>query len=79
MFRELVGGAGCVGGQEKEWMGVCLLDDLRADGINADQCFMAKWIAAKKARAGLRLEREWKDQGENSPKQACSCCFPSHY
>ena len=29
MFRELVGGAGCVGGQEKEWMG-CFLDDLRA-------------------------------------------------
>ena len=30
------GGAGCVGGQEKEWMG-CFLDDLRAFGINADQ------------------------------------------
>ena len=29
MFEELVGGAGCVGGQGKEkWMG-CLLDDLR--------------------------------------------------
>ena len=72
MFGELVGGAGCVGGQEKEWMG-CFLDDLR--GINADQWkvaaqdegekwrmtaeqgaerFMAKWIAAEKARAGLR-------------------------
>ena len=36
MFGELVGGAGCVGGQEKEWMG-CFLDDLRAFGINADQ------------------------------------------
>ena len=33
MFGELVGGAGCVGGQEKEWMG-CLLDDL---STNADQ------------------------------------------
>ena len=52
----------------------CLLDDLRAFGINADQWttaaqdegewrktaeqgaerFMAKWIAAEKARAGLR-------------------------
>ena len=73
MFGELVGGAGCVGGQEKEWM-VCFLDDLRAFGINADQWttavqdkgewrrtaergaghFMAKWIAAEKARAGLR-------------------------
>ena len=34
MFGEMVGGAGCVGGQEKEWMG-CFLDDLRAFGINA--------------------------------------------
>ena len=36
MFGELVGGAGCVWGQEKEWVG-CFLDDLRAFGINADQ------------------------------------------
>ena len=36
MFGELVGGAGCLGGQEKEWM-ECFLDDLRAFGINADQ------------------------------------------
>ena len=36
MFVEMVGGAGCMGGQEKEWMG-CFLDDLRAFGINADQ------------------------------------------
>ena len=35
-FRELVGGADCVGGQEKEWMG-CFLDCLRGFGINADQ------------------------------------------
>ena len=35
MFGEMLGGAGCVGGQEKEWMG-CFLDDLRAFGINAD-------------------------------------------
>ena len=61
-----MGGAGGVGGQEKEWM-ECFLDDLRAFGINADQwttaCraaeqgaerFMAKLIAAEKARAGLR-------------------------
>ena len=73
MFGEMVGGAGCVRGQGKEWMG-CFLDDLRAFGINADQWttvaqdewewrrtaeqgakhFMAKWIAAEKARAGLR-------------------------
>ena len=36
MFGEMVGGVGCVGSQEKEWMG-CFLDDLRAFGINADQ------------------------------------------
>ena len=36
MFGELVGGAGCVGGQEKERMG-CFVDGLRAFGINADQ------------------------------------------
>ena len=73
MFGKLVRGAGCVGGQGKEWMG-CFLNDLRAFGINADQWttaaqnegqsrrtaeqgaehFMAKWIAAEKARAGLR-------------------------
>ena len=62
-------GASCAGGQEKEWMG-CFLDDLRAFGINADQRttaaqdegewrrraehFMAKWITAEEARAGLR-------------------------
>ena len=70
----MVGGAGCVGGQEKEWMG-CFLDDLRAFGLNADQWttaaqdegkwrktaeqgaerFMAKWIAAKKARTKERI------------------------
>ena len=73
MFVELVGGAGCVGGLEKEWMG-CFLDNLRAFDINADQWttaaqdegewprtadqglehFMVKWIAAGKAKAGLR-------------------------
>ena len=69
MFGELVGGADWVGGQEKEWMG-CFLDDLRAIGINGDQWetaaqdegelrrtaehFLAKWIAAEKARGGLR-------------------------
>ena len=29
MFGELVGGMGCAGGKEKEWM-ACLLDNLRA-------------------------------------------------
>ena len=36
MFGELVGGAGCLGGHEKVWMG-CSLNDLRAFGISADQ------------------------------------------
>ena len=36
MFEELVGGAGCVGCEGKEWAG-CFLDDPRAFGINADQ------------------------------------------
>ena len=36
MFGELVGGAVPAGGQEKQWMG-CLLDDLRAFGIETDQ------------------------------------------
>ena len=44
MFGEYVGGAGCVGGQEKECMG-CVLDDLRAFGINADQ-----WTTAATTR-----------------------------
>ena len=68
MFGELVGGATCVGGQEKESRG-CFLDGLRAFGNQwtteaqnegeysrtAEQGaerFMEKWIAAEKARAG---------------------------
>ena len=53
MFGEMVGGAGCVGGQEKEWMG-CFLDDLRAFGINADQ-----WTtAAQDEGEGFRKEEQ---------------------
>ena len=44
MFGELMGGAGCAGGQENEWMG-CFLDDLRAFGINADH-----WTTAVQRR-----------------------------
>ena len=51
MFGEIVGGAGCVGGQEKEWM-ECFLDDLRAFGINADQ-----W------RTAAQDEGEWRQNG----------------
>ena len=43
--------------------------------------FMAKCVAAEKARAGLRHampERDGKDQGEDSPKQPGSCWFARH-
>ena len=40
MFGEMVGGADCVSSQDKEWM-LFFLDDLRAFGINADQCTTA--------------------------------------
>ena len=46
------GGAGCVRGQEKEWMG-CFLDDLRAFGINADW-----WMTA------AQDEGEWRRTAE---------------
>ena len=52
MFGELVEGAGCVGSQDKEWMG-CFLDDLRAFGINADQ-----WTTA------TQDEGEWRRTAE---------------
>ena len=100
MFGELVGGAGCVGGQEKEWMRY-FLDDLRAFGINAD-----RWATAPQDEGEWRRtvegggtfhgemdrcresqgwttacsgmpERDRKNQGEDSPKQAGSCCFAS--
>ena len=41
-----------MGGQEKEWM-ECLLDDLRAFGINADQ-----WMTA------AQDEGEWRKTAE---------------
>ena len=47
-----MGGADCVGGQEKEWMG-CFLDDLSALGINADQ-----WTTA------AQDEGEWRRTAE---------------
>ena len=47
-LEEMMGGAGCVEGQEKKWMG-CFLDDLRAFGINADQ-----WTTA------VQDEGEWR-------------------
>ena len=52
MFEELAGGAGCVGGQKKEWMG-CFLDNLKACGINADH-----WTTA------AQDEGEWRRTAE---------------
>ena len=58
MFGGMVGGVGCVGGQEKEWMR-CFLDDLRAFGINAD--------ADQGTTTAAQDEEEWcrtAEQGE---------------
>ena len=52
MFEEMMGGAGCVGGQEKEWVGY-FLDNPRAFGINADQ-----WTTA------AQDEGEWRRTAE---------------
>ena len=53
MIGEPMGGAGCVGDQEKELMG-CLLDDLTAFGINAEQ-----WTTA------AQDEGEWRRTAEH--------------
>ena len=52
-----MGGAGCVGGQEKEWTG-CFLYDLRAFGINADQ-----WTTA------VQDEGEWRKTAEQGAER----------
>ena len=56
MFGEMVGGGGCVVGEEKEWTG-CFLDDLRAFGINADQ-----WTTA------AQDNEEWRRTAEQGAK-----------
>ena len=65
IFGEMVGGAGCVGGQEKEWMG-CFLDDLRAFGINADQ-----WTTAAQTRGNVaeRQNKGWNSSWQNGSLQ----------
>ena len=88
MLGEMVGGAGYVGGQEKEWMG-CFLDDLGAFGINTNQWttaaqdegewrrtaeqraeqFMAKWIVAEKAKAGLWHTVVWSSMTARTKKR----------
>ena len=57
MFEELVGGAGCVGGQEKQCRG-CLQDDLREFSMNADQ-----WTTAAQDKG------EWR----RTPEQGADC------
>ena len=57
MFGEMVGGAGCVGEQRKEWMG-CFLDDRRAFGINVD-----KWTTA------AQNEGEWRRTAEQGAER----------
>ena len=57
MLGELVGGAGCVGSQEKEWMG-CLLDGLRAFSTNTDQ-----WTTA------AQDEGEWRRTAEQGAER----------
>ena len=39
------------------------------------EVFMTKWIVAERVRAANMPERDGKDQGEGSPKQACSYWF----
>ena len=55
--RRTGGGTGCMGDQEKEWMG-CLLDDLRALGINVDQ-----WTTA------VQEEGEWRETAEQGAER----------
>ena len=61
MFGKMVEGAGCVGGQEKEWMGgvswTTVAQDVgewRRTAEQGAEHFMAKWILAERAKAGLR-------------------------
>ena len=77
MFVEMMGGAGCVGGQGKEWMGR-FLDDLGAFGINADQWTTAaqdegEWCrTAEQGRGGTfhgKMDRCRENQGWTT---ACS-------
>ena len=53
VFGELVGGAGFAGGQGKELMG-CLLDGLKAFGINADQWMTAAQGGGMAQNGGAR-------------------------
>ena len=65
MFGELMGGAGCVEGQEKQECMRCFLDDLRAFGINADHWTTAaqgegEWCKTT-VKGAERIMVEWID------------------
>ena len=73
MFGELVGGAGCVGGQEKKWM-ECFLDDLKVFGIKADQWTIA---AQDEGNAAERRNISWRNgslQGKPELDYGMQCC-----
>ena len=79
MLGELVGGAGCMGGQERERI-VRFLDDLRAFGINADQtvedCSAGRGGMAQDGGTGggmfySKIDRSRESQREDS-KLACA-------
>ena len=70
-FGQLVGGAGFVGGeQENEWIG-CLLDNLRAFGINAD-----RWTTTAQPRTRGNSAR-WRNKARggtfHGEIDSCSC------
>ena len=76
VFGELVGGADCVGCQEKEWMG-CFLDDLRVFGINADQWTIAaqdegEWRRTGGTRGGTFHGKMDRCRGKQGWTTACS-------
>ena len=90
IFGEHVGGGGG-GGRKKSGRGTSWTTAAQDEGEwrksaeQVEERFMTKWMAAEKARAGLRHavvlvtpECGGKDQGEDSPNQACSRWFARH-
>ena len=67
-----MGGAGCVGGQEKESMG-CFLDDLRAFGTNADQWTTAGGMAQNGRTRGRTLFHGEMDRCRESQGWTTAC------
>ena len=66
MFGKLVGGEGCGGGGRKKSEWRCLLDDLRAFGINADQ----RTTAAQD-------EEEWRKTAEQGAERFVAEWIPA--